>query len=65
MTRIEGLFEGEVGYHTPKVGTRGVVFRKDRLLLVREKIDRLWTLPGGWVDPNETPREAVEQEVME
>ena len=65
LTRIEELFEGEVGYQTPKVDTRGVVFREDRLLLVREKIDGLWTLPGGWVDPNETPREAVEREVME
>ena len=35
------------------------------LLLLREKIDGVLTLPGGWVDPNETPREAVEREVME
>ena len=65
LTRIEEIFEGEVGYQTPKVDTRGVVFREDRLLLVREKINGLWTLTGGWVDPNETPREAVEREVME
>ena len=65
LTRIEELFEGEVGYQTPKVETRGVVFQEERLLVVREKIDKLWSLPGGWVDPNETPREAVEREVME
>jgi ADP-ribose pyrophosphatase YjhB (NUDIX family) len=35
---------------TPKVDVRGVVFRDDRILLVREREDGLWTLPGGWAD---------------
>ena len=65
IMHVEKLFNKEVGYQTPKVDTRGVVFRNKRLLLVRERQDGLWTLPGGWVDPNETPRQAVEREVME
>ena len=35
------------------------------MLLVKEKEDGLWTLPGGWVDVGKTPSEAVEREVKE
>jgi ADP-ribose pyrophosphatase YjhB (NUDIX family) len=59
------IFTREEGYATPKVDVRGVVFRGDELLLVREKEDGLWTLPGGWADPNESLREAVVREVWE
>lgn len=62
---IEDLFAGEVGYATPKIDIRGVVTRGDAVLLVREKEDGLWTLPGGWVDVGEPPGEAVEREVRE
>jgi ADP-ribose pyrophosphatase YjhB (NUDIX family) len=44
---------------------RGVVFRDDRILLVKERADGLWTLPGGWADVNESPKEAVVREVVE
>lgn len=63
--QVLDLFSGEVGYATPKVDVRGVVFRDDRILLVKEREDGLWTLPGGWADVNESPREAVVREVME
>jgi len=56
----------EFGYTTPKVDVRGVVFRDDKILLVREIMDNgRWTVPGGWADPNETPSQAVEREVRE
>ena len=42
-----------------------MVFRDDRLLLVQERSDGLWTLPGGWADVNDSPSEAVEREIME
>lgn len=36
-------------YVTPKVDIRAVVFNeKDEILLVREKMDGCWSLPGGW-----------------
>jgi hypothetical protein len=63
--RILDLFAGEVGYATPKVDVRGVVFRDDCILLVKERADGLWTLPGGWADVNESPKEAVVREVEE
>jgi len=53
----------EGGYVTPKVEVRGAVFRDDQVLLVRERADGLWTLPGGWADVNETPAQAVEKEI--
>jgi ADP-ribose pyrophosphatase YjhB (NUDIX family) len=53
----------EGGYVTPKVEVRGAVFRDDRVLLVRERAEGRWTLPGGWVDVNETPAQAVEKEM--
>ena len=62
---VLALFADQVGYATPKVDVRGVVFRDDALLLVRERSDGGWTLPGGWADPTESPSEAVVREVFE
>jgi ADP-ribose pyrophosphatase YjhB (NUDIX family) len=63
---IHALFADARGYETPKVDVRGVVFRENRLLLVRELLDGgRWTLPGGWADVNDRPSEAVEREVWE
>jgi len=59
------FWEGEHGYATPKVDVRGGVFDGERVLLVRERADRRWTLPGGWVDVNDAPSEAVAREVFE
>ncbi len=74
LARCSGLNVGEalelqareMGYATPKVDVRGVVFREKRILLVSEKADGgRWTLPGGWADVNETPSQAVEREIRE
>jgi ADP-ribose pyrophosphatase YjhB (NUDIX family) len=66
-TRIEALFEAEVGYATPKVGVRGAVFDDEgRLLLVREAADdHRWSLPGGWAEVNQTPAQSVVREIFE
>lgn len=55
------------GYSTPKVDVRGAVFDGDgRVLLVRETLDAgRWTLPGGWCDILESPKSAIEREVLE
>jgi ADP-ribose pyrophosphatase YjhB (NUDIX family) len=65
IERISALFEQDLGYPTPKVDVRGAVFHEQRILLVREISDGLWTLPGGWGDVNQTPRECVEREIQE
>ena len=65
-SRIDDLFEGELGYATPKLDIRALVLdEKGDVLLVKEKEDGRWTLPGGWVDVGESPSEAVEREVEE
>jgi ADP-ribose pyrophosphatase YjhB (NUDIX family) len=63
--KIIGVFSNQSGHATPKVDVRGVVFREKRILLVKEKEDGGWTIPGGWADPHETPGEAVAREVFE
>jgi ADP-ribose pyrophosphatase YjhB (NUDIX family) len=62
---LRDLFAGEVGHATPKVDVRGAVFQDETILLVKERADGLWTLPGGWVDVGEPPSRAVEREVVE
>jgi ADP-ribose pyrophosphatase YjhB (NUDIX family) len=59
------LFSREHGYATPKVDVRGAAFRDDKILMVKEKVDDAWTLPGGWADPCQSASEAVAREVFE
>lgn len=63
------IWRQDKGYVTPKIEVRGAVFRQeqgeDRVLLVRETIDGKWTLPGGWADVNEGPRQAIEKEIRQ
>ncbi len=65
LEKIRELFAKENGYPTPKVDIRGVVLQKDQILLVKEKTDGLWSLPGGWADIGYTPSEVVVKEVKE
>jgi ADP-ribose pyrophosphatase YjhB (NUDIX family) len=54
------------GYATPKIDVRGAVFDDtERVLLMRERTDGRWSLPGGWADPGEPPSAAVTREVLE
>lgn len=55
--KIIDLFSCEKGYATPKIDVRGAVFHDNK--------NQLWTLPGGWVDVNESPSEAVCKEIFE
>jgi ADP-ribose pyrophosphatase YjhB (NUDIX family) len=59
------LFSREKDYATPKVDVRGAVFKDGRILLVKERSDGKWSLPGGWADVGESPSESVEREVWE
>ncbi len=59
------IFSKQVGYATPRVDVRGAVFKGGKLLLVRERADGGWTLPGGWVDVGEMPSASAEREVLE
>lgn len=63
---VMDLLKQDNGYLTPKIDVRGVVFRDDKIMLVREvQDDGRWSLPGGWADPNDAPSRAAEREVQE
>jgi ADP-ribose pyrophosphatase YjhB (NUDIX family) len=65
VEKITSLFAHEQGYQTPKTDVRGVIFRDDKILMVQEKIDKCWSLPGGWADIGHTPNEVAAKEVWE
>jgi ADP-ribose pyrophosphatase YjhB (NUDIX family) len=62
---VEEFFRRDSGYATPKIDVRGVVFRAGEVLLVRERSDGGWTLPGGWADVLDSPSSAIEREIRE
>lgn len=63
--RIRMAFTAEDGYATPKVDIRAVVMRDGCILLVREKADGAWSLPGGWADIGLSPFQVAVKEVRE
>jgi ADP-ribose pyrophosphatase YjhB (NUDIX family) len=65
LERVREFWLADDGYATPKVDVRGGVFEQNRVLMVRERSDGKWTLPGGWVDVNDAPSFAVEREIRE
>lgn len=58
-------FVVQPGYATPKVDVRGAVVLNGRILLVQERADGRWTMPGGWADVGECPSKMVAREVWE
>jgi ADP-ribose pyrophosphatase YjhB (NUDIX family) len=62
---VRVAFASGLGYPTPKVDVRAVVFRNEELLLVRERKSSRWTFPGGWADAGDTPSHAAERETLE
>lgn len=63
--KIRNLFANETGYATPKVDVRAVVFKDEKILMVKEKAGGVWSLPGGWGDIGLTPSEGAVNEVKE
>ena len=63
--RLRILNKDEVSYITPKVDVRCLVRRKGEILLIKERADGLWALPGGWADIGFTPSEVAVKEVRE
>jgi ADP-ribose pyrophosphatase YjhB (NUDIX family) len=63
---IHMALHGESLYVTPKVDLRTVVFDQDgRFLMVKEKVDGKWTLPGGFCDVGYSPSEVAVKETWE
>ncbi|MBP8304155.1 MAG: NUDIX hydrolase N-terminal domain-containing protein [Phycisphaerae bacterium] len=58
-------FSVQPGYATVKVDVRGAVIRDGKILLVQERRDQKWCMPGGWADVGDLPSEMVAREVLE
>lgn len=64
LDKVKTLFCNETGFQTPKLDTRAAIFKGGKILLVKEK-SGFWSLPGGWVDVNQTIKTNTEKEVKE
>lgn len=59
---------GYVHYTDPKVGVGVAIFEDDQLLLVRRSVNPgrgKWSLPAGFVDQGEDPKETAAREALE
>ena len=63
--KIRELFASETGYQTPKVDIRASVFKNNKILMIKEKADGAWALPGGWADVNSSVSESAIRECSE
>lgn len=64
LDKVKGLFCNETGYQTPKIDTRAVIFKDNKILLTHEN-DGTWALPGGWCDVLESVGSNTKKEVKE
>ena len=64
-TKMKELFATETGYQTPKIDIRAAAFKDNYILLVKEKLDGKWSLPGGWADIDYSLKENIIRECME
>ena len=58
-------FSMQAGYTTPKIDVRGAVVHEGKILLVQERMDGNWAMPGGWADLGNAPASVAEREVWE
>lgn len=63
IEQLQQAWQLEDGYVTPKLDVRGAIFRDETVLLVRERSDGKWTVPGGFADINEWPSLSVTKEI--
>lgn len=64
VDKVKNLFCNEIGYQTPKIDTRAVIFKDNKILLTHEK-NGTWSLPGGWCDVLESVKSNTLKEVKE
>jgi ADP-ribose pyrophosphatase YjhB (NUDIX family) len=58
-------FSMQTGYATPKIDVRGAVVHEGKILLIQERADGRWAMPGGWADLGNAPASVAEREVWE
>ncbi|MBK5073030.1 NUDIX hydrolase [Budviciaceae bacterium CWB-B4] len=64
MAHVTDVFCNETGFQTPKLDCRAAIFEQGKILLVKEN-SGYWSLPGGWVDVNQSIRANTVKEVKE
>lgn len=64
LDKVKELFCNETGYQTPKIDTRAVIFKDNKILLVHEN-NGTWALPGGWCDVLESVKSNTIKEAKE
>lgn len=64
LEKVKDLFCNETGYQTPKIDTRAVIFKDNKILLTHEN-NGTWSLPGGWCDVLESVGSNTIKEVKE
>jgi ADP-ribose pyrophosphatase YjhB (NUDIX family) len=65
QTEVLESFLRQHGYATPKIDVRGAVVQDGKILLVWERSDQRWCMPGGWADVGEAPSDMVVREIRE
>ena len=64
INKVKNIFCNETGYQTPKIDTRAVIFKDNKILLVHEN-NGTWSLPGGWCDVLESVKSNTIKEAKE
>jgi ADP-ribose pyrophosphatase YjhB (NUDIX family) len=63
---LKNFYLPQKDYPTPKVDIRGLILNeKNEILLVKEKEDGKWSLPGGWAEIGFSPVEVIQKETQE
>ncbi|MCW3106673.1 MAG: hypothetical protein JWQ09_1179 [Segetibacter sp.] len=66
MEDLKLMFPPAKDYPTAKVDIRGIAITEDKkILLVKESVDGKWSLPGGWGDIGNSPKETIVKEFKE
>lgn len=66
VEQLKMAFTPANDYPTPKIDVRGVVLNENgEILLVKEKMDGKWTIPGGWCEIGLSPNENLIKEMKE
>jgi len=58
-------FSMQAGYITPKIDVRGAVVHEGKILLIQERMDGKWAMPGGWAELGNAPASVAVREVWE
>lgn len=62
---VEKVLMKQPGYATPKIDIRAAVIKDNKILLVQERSDERWAMPGGWADVGDIPSEVAVRETKE